>query len=112
MGEYILFIIVMAVALAMDAFAVAITLGMDGAARTIKARVKVASSFGVCQGILFLGGCISLHFVSGRLTTYNHYIAGGILIVLGIRMLRECVQEYEDTCPNPVCQQKKCKQVK
>lgn len=112
MNEYLVVIIVMAVALAMDAFAVAITLGMDGAARTIRQRLEVATSFGFFQGLLFLLGINVLHFVSGSMTTYNSYIAGAILIILGIRMTREGFEEHEDTCPYEGCQHKKCKEVR
>lgn len=80
---------IMSVALAMDAFAVAITLGMDGTAHTVRDRLKVSTSFGFFQGLLFVTGIISLRFVSGHITTYNHLIAGVILIILGVRMLKE-----------------------
>ena len=80
---------IMSVALAMDAFAVAITLGMDGLAHTVRDRLKVSISFGFFQGLLFVIGIVSLKFVSGEITTYNHLIAGVILIILGVRMLKK-----------------------
>lgn len=90
---------IMAVALAMDAFAVAITLGMDGLAHTVRDRLKVSISFGFFQGLLFVSGIISLKFVSGDVTTYNHLIAGVILIILGIRMLKEAFESPKEECP-------------
>ena len=89
MKEYLVVIMIMSVALAMDAFAVAITLGMDGLAHTVRDRLKVSISFGFFQGLLFVIGIVSLKFVSGEITTYNHLIAGVILIILGVRMLKE-----------------------
>ena len=88
MKEYLVVIMIMSVALAMDAFAVAITLGMDGLAHTVRDRLKVSISFGFFQGLLFVIGIVSLKFVSGEITTYNHLIAGVILIILGVRMLK------------------------
>lgn len=112
MNEYLIVIIVMGVALAMDAFAVSITLGMDGAARTIRQRLEVATSFGFFQGLLFILGISILHFVSGSMTTYNSYIAGAILIILGIRMAREGFEVHENVCPHGSCQHKKCTEVR
>lgn len=112
LNEDLIVVMVMAIALAMDAFAVSITLGMDGVAHTISQRLKVSVSFGFFQGLLFILGIISLYFVSGSITIYNHYIAGLILIVLGIRMTKEVTETHENMCPNPTCQYKKCKEVK
>ena len=105
LNDYIIVIITMSVALAMDAFAVSITLGMDGATGSIRQRLKVATSFGFFQGLLFILGIISLTIVS-------EYIAGVILIILGARMIKETFEEEPDNCPYPICQQKKCSQVK
>lgn len=93
MKEYLVVITVMSVALAMDAFAIAITLGMDGSANTVRERLKVSTSFGFFQGLLFIVGIISLSFVNGGVTTYNHLIAGTILLILGIRMLKEAFEQ-------------------
>lgn len=112
LGDYMIVISIMSVALAMDAFAVSITLGMDGATSSIRQRLKVATSFGFFQGLLFILGIISLTIVSGNITTYNQYIAGVILIILGVRMVKETFGEEPDNCPHPICQQKKCNQVK
>lgn len=112
MNDYLLVIIIMSVALAMDAFAVAITLGMDGAACTICDRIKVASSFGFFQGLLFVIGVISLSYVSGEVTSYNHLIAGVILIILGLRMLKESFEKTDNTCPNEKCRKGKCTQTR
>lgn len=54
---------IMSVALAMDAFAVAITLGMDGLAHTVRDRLKVSISFGffsrsvICHWNCFIKVC-------------------------------------------------------
>ena len=87
---------IMSVALAMDAFAVAITLGMDGLAHTVRDRLKVSISFGFFQGLLSVIGIVSLKFVSGEITTYNHLIAGVILIILGVRMLKEAFESSKE----------------
>ena len=100
MKEYLVVIMIMSVALAMDAFAVAITLGMDGLAHTVRDRLKVSISFGFFQGLLFVIGIVSLKFVSGEITTYNHLIAGVILIILGVRMLKEAFESSKENILN------------
>lgn len=105
-------IMMMSVALAMDAFAISITLGMDGATGSMIQRLKVATTFGFFQGLLFILGIISLSFVNGNITVYNQYIAGVILICLGIRMIKDTFEESPDNCPHPICQKDKCHQVK
>ncbi len=88
----------MAVALAMDAFAIAITLGVNGLAHKVSDRFKISIVFGCCQGLLFIIGMLSLKFMSGSVTTYNHLIAGVILIVLGVRMLKEALEDSSEEC--------------
>lgn len=83
----------MSIALAMDAFAVSVTLGMDGMAHRWGNRLKIAGTFGFFQGLLFILGLLSLRFVSGEVTVYNHLIAGAILIVLGVRMIKEALDK-------------------
>lgn len=95
MKDYLVVIMIMSVALAMDAFAVAITLGMNGSAHRIRDRLKVSASFGFFQGLLFIIGIISLKFISGEVTAYNRLIAGVILLILGVRMLKEAFEEPE-----------------
>ena len=83
----------MSIALAMDAFAVSVTLGMDGMAHRWGNRLKIAGTFGFFQGLLFILGLLSLRFVSGEVTVYNHLIAGAFLIVLGVRMIKEALDK-------------------
>ncbi|MCU7205431.1 MULTISPECIES: manganese efflux pump MntP family protein [unclassified Turicibacter] len=93
MNNYLVIVMLMSIALAMDAFAVSVTLGMDGMAHRWGNRLKIAGTFGFFQGLLFILGLLSLRFVSGEVTVYNHLIAGAILIVLGVRMIKEALDK-------------------
>lgn len=105
-------IMMMSIALAMDAFAISITLGMDGATQSMIQRLKVGITFGFFQGLLFILGIISLSFVNGDITVYNQYIAGVILICLGIGMIKDTFEKEPNSFPYPICQKNKCHQVK
>ena len=50
----------MSIALAMDAFAVSVTLGMDGMAHRWGNRLKIAGTFGFFFFFFFILGLISL----------------------------------------------------
>ncbi|BEH91963.1 putative manganese efflux pump MntP [Turicibacter faecis] len=93
MNNYLVIVMLMSIALAMDAFAVSVTLGMDGMAHRWGNRLKIAGTFGFFQGLLFILGLLSLRFVSGEVTVYNHLIAGAFLIVLGVRMIKEALDK-------------------
>lgn len=87
-----LIITIMSVAMATDAFTVAVTGGMDGSIRTFGQRVKAAIIFGFFQGLFFLTGVVLFRFVSGEMTRYNSVVAGVILIIMGGRSLIEGVK--------------------
>lgn len=102
----------MSIALAMDAFAISVTLGMDGVTGSMFEKLKVATVFGFFQGLLFILGIVSLLFFSGDITIYNRYIAGVILICLGAGMIKDIFEEPINNCPHSNCQKSKCSQVK
>jgi len=87
MAGYFLITSLMAIALAMDAFTVAVTCGMDGTIRTMGQRIKTALIFGFFQGLLFAVGIVLYQILSGEVTKYNSLVAGIILLTLGVHSL-------------------------
>lgn len=86
-------VILLAVALAMDAFAVAIGLGAQTQKQSPHYTLRLASYaalyFGTAQGIMpLIGYWLGMALLSG-LTTAAPWIGGSILIVLGGKMLYE-----------------------
>lgn len=85
-------ILILAIALSMDAFAVAIGLGSKTHQPKALA-VKAALYFGVFQGLMpligFLGGRGALSFIEA----YAHWIAFGLLILIGAKMIFEALSE-------------------
>jgi len=83
-------ILLLAIALSMDAFAVAIGLGSKGAGRSL--GLKIALFFGAFQGLMpligYLGGRELLHWVAD----YDHWIAFALLALIGAKMIYEGLQ--------------------
>lgn len=83
----------LAIALAMDAFAVAIGLGAksqkQSPAYILRLAVYAALYFGIAQGVMPLIGYLLGAVLLGWLATAAPWIGGGILIILGAKMLYE-----------------------
>ncbi len=83
--------VVLAVALSMDAFAVSIGLGSKGNARGLE--LKAGLFFGIFQGLMPFIGYLGGKEVLGWVDTYAHWIASGLLILIGTKMIYEGFQE-------------------
>ncbi len=86
-------VFLLAIALAMDAFAVSIGLGAksqkQSSAYVLRLAVYAALYFGIAQGVMPLIGYLLGAVLLGWLATAAPWIGGGILIVLGAKMLYE-----------------------
>lgn len=86
-------VVLLAIALAMDAFAVSIGLGAksqkQSPAYILRLAVYAALYFGIAQGVMPLIGYLLGAVLLGWLATAAPWIGGGILILLGAKMLYE-----------------------
>ncbi|ABE73791.1 protein of unknown function DUF204 [Psychrobacter cryohalolentis K5] len=86
-------VILLAIALAMDAFAVSIGLGAksqkQSSAYVLRLAVYAALYFGIAQGVMPLIGYLLGAVLLGWLATAAPWLGGGILILLGAKMLYE-----------------------
>jgi len=86
-------VILLAIALAMDAFAVSIGLGAksqkQSSAYVLRLAVYAALYFGIAQGLMPLIGYLLGAVLLGWLATAAPWLGGGILILLGAKMLYE-----------------------
>lgn len=87
-------ILLLAFALAMDAFAVALTQGARFRPAIIGGLV-IALTFGIFQGVMPLIGWGIGAIAMGYVAAIDHWIAFGLLTFLGIRMLRGDIGEEE-----------------
>lgn len=85
----ILTIVGLAVALATDAFAVSVTIGAAHRKPAVNHAFRAAFAFGVFQAVMpILGWLVGLGFVKA-VEDYDHWIAFGLLGVIGSKMIYE-----------------------
>jgi len=92
-------LLILSLGLAMDAFAVALVRGSTGQRSWIRA-IELGLAFGVAQGVMPLIGWGLGQTFGGAFSTYDHWIAFGLLLVLGLRMLYEALTGEEDEAPS------------
>lgn len=84
-------VIVLAVALSMDAFAVSIGLGSKG--NTPKLGLKAGLYFGAFQALMPFIGYLGGRGILGWVDAYAHWIAFGLLALVGAKMIYEGLHE-------------------
>ncbi len=93
----------LALGLAMDCFAVSIASGIILKRVQLRPMLVMALGFGFFQALMPLLGWIGASFFSHLIESIDHWIAFGILLFLGGRMVLEsfkdedCKQEYDPT---------------
>jgi putative Mn2+ efflux pump MntP len=82
-------ILLIAVGLAMDCFAVSIASGIILKKFDWKPVLRMATMFGLFQGIMpVIGWCLGVWF-KRYIESYDHWVSLVILTILGIKMIRE-----------------------
>jgi putative Mn2+ efflux pump MntP len=84
-------VIILAVALSMDAFAVSIGLGAKGNSRGL--GLKAGLFFGTFQALMPFIGYLGGEGILGWVEAYAHWIAFGLLALIGAKMIYEGLQE-------------------
>ncbi len=85
-------VLILALALAMDAFAVSLVRGASGPHSPWRA-LETGAAFGVAQGVMpLVGWALGTVFI-GWLEAVDHWIAFLLLAFLGFRMLREGLED-------------------
>ncbi len=84
-------VIILAVALSMDAFAVSIGLGSKGNTRGL--GLKAGIFFGAFQGLMPFIGYLGGKGILGWVDAYARWIAFGLLALIGAKMIYEGFQE-------------------
>lgn len=84
-------VIILAIALSMDAFAVAIGLGAKKNGPNM--ALRAGGFFGIFQALMPFIGYLGGQVVLGWVETYAHWIAFGLLSLIGAKMIYEGTQE-------------------
>ena len=90
-----------ALALAMDSFTVAITAGLILKRIQLRHFLTIAFFFGAFQALMPLAGWAGSFYFYRFIEHFDHWIAFSILIFLGIKMIREGIQDGEDNQFDP-----------
>lgn len=93
-------LIVLAVGLAMDAFAVSVCKGLAMKQVSFKKASVCGIWFGFFQGIMPLIGYLAGISFSTYIVKFDHWIAFVLLSAIGINMIREVLGEECDNCDN------------
>src|SRR5689334_9420026 len=86
---------ILSLGLAMDAFAVSLVRGSVGERRWVRA-VELGFAFGLAQGLMPLLGWTLASAFRGTFEAVDHWIAFGLLSVLGGKMLVEALRGGDD----------------
>ncbi|MDR2590632.1 MAG: manganese efflux pump MntP family protein [Oscillospiraceae bacterium] len=91
---------ILAVALSMDAFAVAICIGLSMQKVSIKKTLIVGLYFGIFQAVMPLIGYFITALFADKIVVYGYWIAFGLLAIVGGKLIfesfkkEECKNEY------------------
>lgn len=89
-------IILVGVSLAMDAFAVSTCKGLSMPKINYKHALIIALFFGVFQAVMPLIGWLLGSAFEKYITTFDHWIAFGLLLILGIKALVDAIRDKDD----------------
>ena len=93
--DYITLLLI-AIGLSMDAFAVSITSGLAAPDMRKSGMFKIAASFGVFQGVMPLIGYTVARTFADKIQSLDHWIAFGLLAFVGGKMIFEAVRGGDD----------------
>lgn len=93
MSVEIIEVILLAIAVAMDAFAVAICKGITIKTNLNKNAIKVGAWFGAFQGVMPLIGCFFMSNIEKYVEGVKEYIVFGLLVYIGVAMILESRKE-------------------
>ena len=82
-------VLILAIALSMDAFAVSMCKGLAMKKATYKHGLICGVWFGGFQAIMPIGGFFLGTWFSGIIESFDHWVAFGLLAIIGANMLKE-----------------------
>lgn len=88
----------LAVGLSMDAFAVSICKGLSMKKATLKASAICGTWFGGFQAVMPIIGFFLAMTFAGAIRSFDHWVAFGLLVIIGINMLKEAFSKECDCC--------------
>ncbi|MCL2386578.1 MAG: manganese efflux pump MntP family protein [Defluviitaleaceae bacterium] len=97
-------LVILAVGLAMDAFAVAVSIGLTMARTSYRRALIVGLYFGVFQAGMPLAGYFAARHFAEHVNAFSHWISFGLLLFLGGKMIWGSFKKetcLDRKCPEP-----------
>lgn len=94
-------IIIIAIALAMDCFAVSVTSGLILGKPKFRDVLVMALFFGGFQGFMPVAGWLVGSGCASIIESFDHWVAFGLLAIIGGNMIRESLTGEEDSAFDP-----------
>lgn len=98
----ILDILLIAVALAMDCFTVSMVSGVMIRKMFWGRNLRMAFLFGFFQAAMPFIGWIAIHYFQSSVEAYDHWIAFGLLLLIGGKMILDAFKEEDEATFNPL----------
>jgi putative Mn2+ efflux pump MntP len=92
-------IFLIALALAMDAFAVSVVSASTGGLTDTRSALRLAFHLGLFQALMPILGWAAGSGVAGIIAAYDHWVAAGLLTFIGMHLLRSATSSEEHTTP-------------
>ena len=92
-------ILLIAISLAMDAFAVALSAGTSGYGTKLRPAVRLAFHFGLFQFLMPVVGWYLGAGLARRIQRFDHWVAFALLVAVGGHMVFEAFQRAPDELP-------------
>jgi len=89
-------IVLIAIGLSMDAFAVSVTLGLSVKKLSFKEYIIPGLYFGFFQAFMPLAGFFAGTLFTEKISTFEHWIAFGLLSIIGGKMIIESFSKEEE----------------
>jgi len=88
--------LLLAVGLAMDAFAVSISKGLSSTENHIRLGLRLAMTFGFFQSGMTLLGYFAGNSFKSLIESFDHWVAFALLLIIGGKMVYEALFEKEE----------------
>lgn len=91
-------LVLLAVSLSMDAFAVSVCKGLSMQKASLKAGLLCGAWFGSFQALMPLLGFFLGSLFAKSIEAFDHWVAFGLLALIGANMLKEALEKKDGCC--------------
>jgi len=88
-------LLLIALSLAMDCFAIALGISCSGRRVSRAMALRVAAAFGIAQAIMPIIGWLAGRSLVNIISSYDHWVVFGLLLLIGVHMIWESFHEEE-----------------